>query len=61
MFWNKEKTSQEKINELNMLIIMLENNEVKFNIVYNFSEDLIINICDKNSQRKTIKEKKEDK
>lgn len=65
MFWDKEKTTQEKINELNLLIMTLENNEVKYQIVYNFSSDLIINITDKSSQRKEVKKeakktKKED-
>lgn len=55
MFWDKEKTTQEKINELNLLIMTLENNEVKYQIVYNFSSDLIINITDKSSQRKEVK------
>lgn len=65
MFWDKEKTTQEKINELNLLIMTLENNEVKYQIVYNFSSDLIINITDRSSQRKEVKKeskktKKED-
>lgn len=55
MFWDKEKTTQEKINELNLLIMTLENHEVKYQIVYNFSTDLIINITDKSTQRKEVK------
>lgn len=55
MFWDKEKTTEEKIKELNLLIMTLENNEVKYQIVYNFSSDLIINITDKTSQRKDVK------
>lgn len=55
MFWDKEKTTEEKIKELNLLIMTLENNEVKYQIVYNFSSDLIINITDKSSQRKEVK------
>lgn len=55
MFWDKEKTTEEKIKELNLLIMTLENNEVKYQIVYNFSSDLIINITDKTSQRKEVK------
>lgn len=55
MFWDKEKTTQEKINDLNILIMTLENHEVKYQIVYNFSNDLIINITDKTSQRKDVK------
>lgn len=61
MFWDKEKTTQEKINELNLLIMTLENNNVKYSIIYNFSDDLTLNITDKTSQRKTAKEKKNEK
>lgn len=61
MFWDKQKTTQEKINELNLLIMTLENNNVKYSIIYNFSDDLTLNITDKTSQRKTAKEKKNEK
>ena len=51
----KRDNIKEKINELNLLLINLESHEVKFNIVYNLSNDLVITITDKTSQR-TLKE-----
>lgn len=59
--WLKEKTTQEKINELNLLILTLENSDVKYSIVYNFSSDLILTINDKTSQKTNAKKVKKEK
>lgn len=61
LFRKNEKTLKEKINELNILLLTLENKEVKYSIIYNIDDDITLTISDKQSQRITKSELKENK
>ena len=61
MLFKKNQSIKEKVNELNVLLATLESKEIKYSLIYNIDEDIILTITDKASQRITkaeIKEKK---
>jgi hypothetical protein len=61
LFKKNNQTIKEKINELNILLATLENKEIKYSLIYNIDEDIILTITDKTSQRLTKSELKETK
>lgn len=55
----KEISKKEKINDLNYLINILKNNEVKFNIIVSIDDDIQLNISDSSSyNKKNIEDQK---
>lgn len=61
MLFKKNQSIKEKVNELNVLLATLESKEIKYSLIYNIDEDIMLTITDKSSQRITkaeIKEKK---
>lgn len=61
MLFKKNQSIKEKVNELNVLLATLESKEIKYSLIYNIDEDILLTITDKSSQRITkaeIKEKK---
>lgn len=61
LFRRNETTLKEKINQLNILLVTLENKDIKYSIIYNIDEDITLTISDKSSQRITKGELKETK
>lgn len=57
----KKENIKEKINNLNIILSMLDNKEIKYNVIYNISDDITITISDKTTQRVTKSEIKESK
>lgn len=57
----KKENIKEKINNLNIILSMLDNKEIKYNVIYNISDDITITISDKTTQRVTKSEIKETK
>lgn len=55
----KKQTIKDKINDLNILLATLESKELKYSLIYNIDEDIILTITDKSSQRVTKNEIKE--
>lgn len=58
MLFKKNNSNEflKKLTQLEQLLMTLENREIKFNIVYTFNDDLIINICDKSTKKESKKE-----
>lgn len=61
LFRRNETSLKEKINQLNILLVTLENKDIKYSIIYNIDEDITLTISDKSSQRITKSELKETK
>ena len=61
MLFKKNQSIKEKVNELNVLLSTLESREIKYSLIYNIDEDIILTITDKTSQRVTKSELKETK
>ena len=59
--FKNETTLKEKINQLNILLMTLENKDIKYTLIYNIDEDITLTISDKTSQRVTKSELKETK
>ena len=49
----KKENIKEKINNLNIILSMHDNKEIKYNVIYNISDDITITISDKTTQRVT--------
>ena len=61
MLFKKNQSIKEKVNELNVLLATLESKDIKYSLIYNIDDDIMLTITDKSSQRITkaeIKEKK---
>lgn len=61
MLFKKNQSIKDKVNELNVLLATLESKDIKYSLIYNIDEDIMLTITDKTSQRITkaeIKEKK---
>lgn len=61
MLFKKNQSIKEKVNELNVLLATLESKDIKYSLIYNIDDDIMLTITDKTSQRITkaeIKEKK---
>ena len=59
--FKNETTLKDKINQLNILLMTLENKEIKYTLIYNIDDDITLTISDKSSQRMTKSEIKETK
>lgn len=57
----KKDSIKEKITNLNMILAMLETKEIKYSVIYNISDDIVINISDKASAKTHVKETKKTK
>ena len=60
-FFKQNETMKEKINQLNILLMTLENKDIKYTLIYNLDDDITLTISDKTSQRVTKSELKETK
>lgn len=57
----KKDTIKEKITNLNIILSTLEAKDIKYSVIYNISDDIVITISDKNSVKANIKETKKKK